>query len=432
MPAPTIQVHVGWESLSGLVFRLDVSTLDGVDVLDGLGVTDFSGTYDNVTHDTTDLRIRRGRSSKLENIQAGSCTFRLSRPQQPDFYNPNAPSGVAPIAGLDPGFAPMRPVRVQAVYGATTYPLFRGFIRSIEWDSASNQATVEAVDLFLWLSRVRPTFTAEQAVLDGVTTTAAAIEYALNESQWTDTDLIDMGTNVGDTLAASSFAAAEGADSALSIIEGLLETERGIFYIQPDGSATFRHRNYRYTRDSVATFQSEILEVGSGIDLDRIVNRQAVTRTGGDTQTAEDLGLQSLYGISDGPAIDSAYLVDDAQADELARFVIGQRATPEAPASIVIDNDSEENLLRILTLDILDRITFPNQYDQFVFGTSRFGGSTALFGGGGSDYHVEAVELEVRAAGQYVRARYTLSGRGQEYFRFGFSSFGGVDAAFAY
>ena len=132
MPAPTIQVHVGWESLSGLVFRLDVSTLDGVDVLDGLGVTDFSGTYDDVTHDTTDLRIRRGRSSKLENIQAGSCTFRLSRPQQPDFYNPNAPSGVAPIAGLDPGFAPMRPVRVQAVYGATTYPLFRGFIRYFE------------------------------------------------------------------------------------------------------------------------------------------------------------------------------------------------------------------------------------------------------------------------------------------------------------
>lgn len=432
MPSPEIQVHVGWENLSGLVFRLDISVLDGLDVLDGLGVTDFSGTYDNVTTDTTDLRIRYGRSSKLENIQAGTCTFRLSRPQAPDFYNPNAPSGVAPIAGLDPGFAPMRPVRVQAVYGGTTYPLFRGFIRSIEWDSTSQQATVEAVDLFLWLSRVRPTFTAEQAELDGVTTTAAAIEYALNASQWTDTDLIDMGTTSGDTLAGGVFGAPDGADSALAIIEGLLETERGIFYIAPDGSATFRHRNYRYTRDSVATFQSAILEVGSGIDLDRIVNRQAVTRTGGVMQTAEDTNLQALYGISDGAAIESDYLVDDSQAAELAAFVIGQRATPEAPASITIDNDSEENLLRILTLTLLDRVTFPNQFDQFVFGSSRFGESTALFGGGGTDYHVEAVELEVRAAGQYVRARYTLSGRGVEYFRFGYSSFGAADAAFAY
>jgi hypothetical protein len=53
----------------------------------------------------------------------------------------------------------MRPLRIRATLGGTVYPVYEGFLRSAEYRRESpnvGRCSVTALDLFMWLSRVRP------------------------------------------------------------------------------------------------------------------------------------------------------------------------------------------------------------------------------------------------------------------------------------
>jgi hypothetical protein len=71
LPAASFTVEVAWESAVSLVFKLDVSTLDSGSVLDGAGVADFTGAFDNVTDDVETIRIKRGRDSHISRVVGG-------------------------------------------------------------------------------------------------------------------------------------------------------------------------------------------------------------------------------------------------------------------------------------------------------------------------------------------------------------------------
>lgn len=441
MPAASFTVEVAWESAVTLVFKLDVSTLDSGSVLDGTGVGDFTGAYDNVTNDVEDVRIKRGRDDRLRGMQAGEATFVLYRPSAPDFYNPNAPGGVSALGTLTPGFVPMRPVRIRATYNATTYSLFYGFIRSAEWDSVTKRCTVNCVDLFLWMSRVLPDFTAADASTAGVTSTSTAVGYILDQIGFTDPTKRNLDSG-GDTIALTSYT--DGSVNALAIVEELLEAERGVFYIQGDGTARYRTRRARYQTDTSATFANETLAYGSGLDLDRIVNRQSVTRQDASradvySVTKTDGTSVATYGLSDGSTIASPYISSNANADALAQYLVDAGAVPRPPISLTIDNQDATTIARQLSLDIGDRITAPTQYASFIFGTSTFGG-TGTFSGQ-ADYHIEQIQHDLDHGGVYHRTTYVLSERGSEFFRFGDlpagtdlspSQFGSASAVFGF
>lgn len=419
MPAASFTVEVAWESAVTLVFKLDVSTLDSGSVLDGVGVGDFSGAYDNVTNDVEDVRIRRGRDDRLRGMQAGEATFVLYRPNSPDFYNPNAPSGVSPLGGVSPGFVPMRPVRIRATYNSTTYSLFYGFIRSADWNSDTKRCTVNCVDLFLWMSRVIPDFTAAQAATAGVTSTSTAIGYILDQVGFTDPTKRSLDSG-GDTISLTDYTS--NSTNALAIVEELLEAERGVFYIKGDGTARYRTRQARFQTDSSATFANETLQYGSGLDLDRIVNRQTVTRQNSSrtdvySTTKTDGTSVATYGLADGSTVASPYISSDANADALAQYLVDALAVPRPPIQLTIDNQDSTTIVRQLSLDIGDRITAPTQFAAFVFGVSTFGG-TGTFAGN-LDYHIEQITHEIDHGGVYHRTTYVLSERGSEFFRFG-------------
>lgn len=433
-----IRVQIGFEDVVGGIFTLGSSTLDGVDVLDGLGAATFSGTYDTVTSDVSEgPRITIGRDSALALFEASRCSFSLQKPGSPDYYNPNAVAGQSPLAGLTPGFEPMRPVRVQVkTPGAASWAtIWYGFIRRADWDSDDQRCRLDCEDLFLWLSRVRPTFTAAEATSAGVTNAASAIGFLLTQAGWTNADYRDLGdgTDLGTALTLDTVATPD--KTALQLIAEILEVDRGFFWIQ-DGVATYKPRSYKFERTSLATLQSEMLRSGSSLDLDRIINRQSVTRTGGTPQEKNDFTSQSRYGLSDGQAIDSDYLATDTEAANLATFILQSTATPEPPISLEIDNDSETNLVRMMTWKVLDRLSAPISFQRFTFGTSTFGGTDGF--GGTSDYHVERIEQDFSVQGNYIRTRYALSRRGAEVARFGYMAFGQADttlessAAFTY
>jgi len=447
-----IRVQIGFEDAVGGIFTLGStsgtgSVLDGGDVLDGLGAATFSGTYDDVTTDVSSgPEIRIGRDSALAQFEASRCTFTLQRPGSPDYYNPNAVAGQSPLAALDPGFEPMRPVRVQVktpgeVDWAT---IWYGFVRQADWDSETRETRIDCEDLFLWLSRVRPTFTAAEATSAGVTTAASAIGFILSLSGWTNAAYRDLGdgTDYGTDLTLDDNPTPD--KTALQFIADILEADRGYFWIQA-GIATYKPRSYKFERTSLATLSSEMLRSGSSLDLDRIVNRQTVTATDGTAQQANDFPSQRRYGLSDGQAIDSPYLANDTEAANLAEFILQQAATPQPPISLELDNDSETNLVRMMTWKVLDRISAPIAFERFTFGgssapaawpTSLFGGSSGF--GGTNDYHVERIEQDFSVQGNYIQTRYDLSRRGSEVARFDFMRFGETDttavssAAFTY
>lgn len=438
-----IRVQVGFEDAVGGIFTLGStagtgSTLDGGDVLDGLGAAQFSGAYDTVTTDVAEgPELRIGRDSALALFEASRLTFTLQKPGYPDYYNPNAVAGQSPLAALDPGFEPMRPVRVQVkTPGAADWStIWYGFIRSADWNSETQATRVDCEDLFLWLSRVRPTYTAAEAAAAGVTNAATAIGFILSQAGWTNAAYRDLGdgTDYGSALTLPDVLTPD--KTALQLIAEILEADRGAFWIQ-GGVATYKPRSYKFERSSLATLNSEMLRTGSSLDLDRIVNRQTVTRTGGTAQEANDFESQRKYGISDGTTVESSYVASDTDSANLATFILQATATPEPPISLELDNDSETNLVRMMTWKVLDRISAPIAFQRFTFDTSRFGGTDGF--GGTNDYHVERIEQEFSVQGNYIRTKYDLSRRGAEVARFGYMAFGNADtsaessAAFTY
>jgi|GEM_PF-5791099 len=162
MPVPTYEVEIGFTgSLANLlVFDFSFQDVDGTVQTLGVFGSQFSqyfdGAFDDVTEYVDDVRIRRGRDDLLTNMQAGTCQFTLCDPSDAGLFNPQNPD--SQLVQQVPGLIPMRPVRIQATYSGTTYGLFYGFIQSAEFrmDGTVGKLEVGCVDLFLWLSRVRP------------------------------------------------------------------------------------------------------------------------------------------------------------------------------------------------------------------------------------------------------------------------------------
>lgn len=115
----------------------------------------FNGAQDDVTNDVQSIRIKRGRDDILSQINAGTCELELMRPSDRSYWNPANKSSTINTSNA-PGFVPMRPVRITATYGGTTYGLFWGFIRSARFDYASGVCRISCVDLMLQMAKTEP------------------------------------------------------------------------------------------------------------------------------------------------------------------------------------------------------------------------------------------------------------------------------------
>lgn len=115
----------------------------------------FTGAYDDVTADVESIRIRRGRDDILSQINAGTCELEVRRMSDRAYWNPANKSSLLNSANA-PGFVPMRPIRITATYGGTTYGLFWGFLRSARFNYETGICRISCVDLFIFLQRTAP------------------------------------------------------------------------------------------------------------------------------------------------------------------------------------------------------------------------------------------------------------------------------------
>ena len=156
---PDWTVEIGFSASLGRQIVFDAAEFDDPFIGFGSGFTQFfDGPYDDVSSQVEEISIVRGRDDLLDNMAAGQATVTLvDPPGQFGYFNPEDTS--SPLASESPGFQPMRPIRIRATLGGTVYPVYEGFLRSAEYRRESpnvGRCTVTALDLFMWLSRVRP------------------------------------------------------------------------------------------------------------------------------------------------------------------------------------------------------------------------------------------------------------------------------------
>lgn len=403
MAEASYTVKIAWEPTPSNAFFLDGSSLDGTDQLtnkysDSLdviafGVSTFDGTdtfassfdaiYSDVSSSVTSVTVRRGRDSNLSTFSAGEAVITLK-----DLTGTYSPLNTS--SSLYPNVVPGRNVLIEATFTpaggtATTYGVYRGFVRSIEYDPGAYSTTIHAQDLFLYLSRAKPVITNT-----GTITTGAAIGTVLTAIDWTETAYRSLGT--GDTINAGFASNAEA--SGLELIEGFIETERGEAFHSKDGVFTYRDRYARYKRQSAGTLTNVTAEAVAATDLTNIRNRAKVVKTGSGTATWTDYASATNYGYSDYSPIDSPYINNAAQGTALAQWLVAQGKDPSPPIRQLrfTANRADSLMVQALSRDLGDRITVA---DSAIAGTA--------------DFYIEGIDHMVKNGGKLHEVAYTLS-----------------------
>lgn len=365
-------LEVAWSAQAEGVFTIGVSTIGGTD---GFGVsifdTSFTGPNDDLSALLRKADVRRGKESAVEFVVRGEAVMTL-RDKNGLLNRENASS---PIADLIEGR--YQPGRLRGYLpDGTVLPLFYGFLEKIEWTPdirtpGAGYATLAFKDLLLWLDEARPIIAST-----GLTTTGAAIGKVLDAIGWTEPSARSLG--VGDVIPDFS---ADGQKTALELIAELLQTERGIFYVNGAGVAVYQDRLTRQVKSSIATIADEMKAAVPSVDHSRLRNRVRVRRTQNNyVATAIDESLQTLIGARDLEEIDTPYLTSDTSADNLAGYILRNLAGAVSPLrDLKIDNRTLELLTQCLSRELGDVVTL-----------SAAGADIVL-----SDYLIERLEHRV-------------------------------------
>jgi hypothetical protein len=115
-------------------------------LLDTNVLADSASVIVDVSNQVDSIQTIRGRNAQADQFQTGTLSLRIV--DQNGDFNPQNPSG--PYYNL---LTPMRKVQITATYGATTYPMFSGFITSYTTTTPKNTTdvvytTIQAVDAF--------------------------------------------------------------------------------------------------------------------------------------------------------------------------------------------------------------------------------------------------------------------------------------------
>jgi hypothetical protein len=118
----------------------------GSGILDTNILADAASVIVDVSDVVDSIQTKRGRNPQADQFQTGTLSLRIV--DQNGDFNPQNPSG--PYYNL---LTPMRKVQITATYGATTYPIFSGFITSYQTSTPKNATdvvytTITAVDAF--------------------------------------------------------------------------------------------------------------------------------------------------------------------------------------------------------------------------------------------------------------------------------------------
>lgn len=303
-----------------------------------------------------EIEVKRGRTADLGAFQMGTCQVTIH--DKNGKLNPENPS--SPYYGV---LDPMRPLRIKAVWNATTYWLFYGYAKRWEHDPnlGVRRSYISGVDAFEILGHEYPTIAST-----GQTNVGPAIKLVVDGCGLTDTAFQNFTT--GDLV---SDLTGDGTATGLDLINSILEVDLGHFFIPGTGVLTYRSRSQVYARQTpVATLGAgSLLQVRSSVDADRIVNRQETQRGALATlYTATNAASAARFKGRLGTRITNDKLLNDNRAESLGKFIVLDRGYPRTvPRGIQLQDVDDAYLTQILGRDLGD----------FVAVTETLGGTTS-------------------------------------------------------
>ncbi len=226
----------------------------GSGILDTNILGDSASIIVDVSNQVNRIETNRGRTALSDLFQTGSLTLRII--DQNGDFNPQNVSG--PYYNL---LTPMKKVQITATYGATTYPIFAGFITSYvttypdESEADLAMTTIQAVDAFR-LAQLAQISTVTGATAGDLSGTR--INEILDEIDWPISQRdIDAGLT---TLQADP-----GTNrTALQALQTATESEYGAIYVSADNNFVFQDRGV--TAGSIGGTPTVFADNGTGID----------------------------------------------------------------------------------------------------------------------------------------------------------------------
>ena len=313
----------------------------------------------DVSAQTTNISTRRGRNLLQDNYESGQATIRVVDPDG-DFNPQNTSS---PYFGL---LQPLRKIQASAIYGGVTYGLFGGYITEYRYTYPTGQEVGYVT--FICYDAFRLMYNSGITTVTGGTagqTTAQRVQSILTMIAWP-----AAFTSIG-TGATTCVADPGTTRTVLEAIQTAEFTEQGAFYINENGVATFKGR--QFVVDAQAASPTVFNQTGTGInyagitfalDDKTIVNKATVTRIGGTAQTYSDATSIAQYFTRSITATDML-MQTDANALALATaYVDSRKETSIRIETITLDlmtPSYSAGVTAALSLDFFNTVDITNE-----------------------------------------------------------------------
>jgi hypothetical protein len=313
----------------------------------------------DVSAQTTNISTRRGRNLLQDNYESGQATIRVVDPNG-DFNPQNTSS---PYYGL---LQPLRKIQASAIYGGVTYGLFGGYITEYRYTYPTGQETGYVT--FICYDAFRLMYNSNVTTVTGGTagqTTAQRVQSILSMIAWP-----PAFTSIG-TGATTCVADPGTTRTVLEAIQTCEFSEQGAFYINENGVATFKGR--QFVVDAQAASPTVFNQTGTGInyagitfalDDKTIVNKATVTRIGGTAQSYSDAASIAQYFTRSITATDML-MQTDANALALATaYVDSRKETSIRIETITLDlvtPNYSAGVTAGLSLEFFDTVDITNE-----------------------------------------------------------------------
>ena len=351
MTVPVVNAYINFST--GPAFAqamiLDTGILD-VNILE-----DSAAIIVDVSDQINYIQTTRGRSALVDEFQTGQLTLRIV--DQNGDFNPTNPSSPYYLE-----LTPMKKVQITATYGATTYPIFSGFITSYvntQPKDATEVAytTIQAVDAFRLVNNAQITTVAGATAGD---LSGTRVNQILDQIDWpatmrdVDAGLTTLQNDPGSLR------------TSLGAMQTVANSEYGALYVNADGEFVFQDR--AVTAGSIGGTVTTFNDDGTGIayananwklDDTLIFNSTTVTRLGGTPQTAINQPSIDKYFIHSYQIQDLLMQTDAVALDYAQAYTASRAETSVRCDSIELDlytPNYNTGIIAALELDFFDPI----------------------------------------------------------------------------
>jgi hypothetical protein len=329
-------------------------------------LADAASVIVDVSNVVDSIETKRGRNPQADQFQTGTLTMRIV--DQNGDFNPQNPS--SPYYNL---LTPMRKVQITATYGATTYPIFAGFITTYTTSTPKNAldvvyTTITAVDAFRL---------AQNAQISTVAGTSAGQLSGARINALL--DAIDWPASMRDVDAGLTTMQADPgtARTSLAAMQTVETSEYGALYVDAAGSFVFQDR--AVTAGSTGATPTVFNDNGTDIsyfdavwrlDDTLVYNSASVTRTGGTAQVAINQPSIDKYFVHSYNQQNLLMQTDAVALDYAQAYVASRAETSIRCDAIQLDLYTDNYNLGIIAALSLD------YFDPVTITTNQPGGST--------------------------------------------------------